>query len=73
MDTILAKRLRSLRAERELTQRQVASATQIPYHTYTGYERGEQRVPFYRVVALAEFLEVSVDYFAGLTNERKRR
>ena len=67
VDTILAERLRALRAKRKLTQRQVAEATEIPYESYSGYERNEEQAPLNRVDKLARFFRVSIDYLAGAT------
>ena len=73
IDTFLAERLGILRKERKLTQRQVAEETRIPYESYTAYERGEQRAPFWRVATLAQFFDVSMSYLAGMTDDRGPR
>ena len=73
VDTILAERLRALRAKRKLTQRQVADGAGIPYESYAGYERAEERASLNRVDKLARFFRVSIDYLAGATQTRKRR
>ncbi len=70
---ILAKRLRALRKEQKLTQRKLAEETRIPYESYTAYERGEQRAPFWRVATLAQFFDVSMSYLAGMTDDRRPR
>ena len=73
VDTILGERLRALRAKRKLTQRQVANGAGIPYESYAGYERAEERASLNRVDKLARFFRVSIDYLAGATQTRKRR
>lgn len=68
-DKILALRLREVRENVGLTQRQVADRSGIPYETYSGYERAESRAPFARIRSVAVALGVSLDYLAGLTRD----
>ena len=70
--TAVAERLRALRKERKLTQQQVAEGADVPYESYAGYERNEERAPLERVDNLARFFRVSIDYLVGATNERKQ-
>ena len=39
---------------------------------YGKYESGKIIIPFDRVIALAEFYNVSIDYIAGYTNEPRQ-
>jgi transcriptional regulator with XRE-family HTH domain len=68
-DKILAIRLRELRKQKGLTQRQVANLANIPYETYSGYERAESRAPFARIYSVARALGISLDYLAGFTRD----
>lgn len=38
---------------------------------YAQYENGKRTIPFDRVIELAEFYGVSLDYIAGRTNDKK--
>jgi transcriptional regulator with XRE-family HTH domain len=68
-DKILAIRLRELRKLKGLTQRQVADLADIPYETYSGYERAESQAPFTRIFNVARALGVSLDYLAGTSRD----
>ena len=65
------QRIRDLREDKDLTQREVGEAINVPQRTYAYYESGERMVPPQVLVALAQFYNVSVDYMLGLTDQRK--
>ena len=65
------QRIRDLREDKDLTQREVGAAVNVPQRTYAYYESGERMVPPQVLVALAQFYNVSVDYMLGLTDQRK--
>lgn len=69
----LYQRLRDLREDRDLTQKAVASILMITTQQYSLYERGEREIPFHHAITLAKFYNVSLDYIAGLTNNKKGR
>ena len=64
------QRIRDLREDNDLTQREVGAAVNVPQRTYAYYESGERMVPPQVLVALAQFYNVSVDYLQGLTDQR---
>ena len=71
-------RIRELRNDNGLTQKQIAKLLSVSQNTYSQYEIGVSRFPPDAVVKLAEYYNVSVDYLVGLTDEtvpypRKRR
>ena len=61
------QRLRDLREDADLTQRQAAELIGTSMNHYRKYERGETDIPFEKAVILAQFYDVSLDYLAGLT------
>ncbi len=61
-------RIRDLREDRDLTQRQVAEHLLCDQSLYSKYERGERPLPLEYAVRLAQFYQVSVDYLVGLTD-----
>lgn len=69
----LYQRLRDLREDRDLPQREIAQLLDITTQQYSLYERGEREIPFHHVITLAKFYSVSLDYIAGLTNNKKGR
>ena len=65
------QRIRDLREDKDLTQRDVVAAVNVPQRTYAYYESGERMVPPHVLIALARYYGVSVDYLLGLTDQRK--
>lgn len=66
--SILSDRLKSLRDEREIMQKEVAAYLNISTSAYGFYEQ-DKRTPTPEVLSkLANFYNVSVDYLLGITN-----
>ncbi len=66
MKIFLAKRLKELRTERGLTQREVAEALGIHSVTYLHYEKGEHEPPLALLADMAKFYGETVDYLLGI-------
>lgn len=64
-------RIRDLREDADLTQKQVADHLLCDQSLYSKYERGERELPLALAVKLARFYHTSVDYLVGLTKERR--
>ena len=64
-------RLRDLREDHDLTQKQVAELLKMSQTGYSKYETGENDVPTRVLLALAELYHTSTDYLLGLTDESK--
>ena len=64
------RRLRDLREDADLTQKQVAKYLGMSQTGYSEYETGENDIPTQVLIALAKFYHTSVDYLLGLTDER---
>lgn len=62
------ERVRILREDRDLTQRQLAQMLRIHQTTYSDYELGRLNVPTAVWEKLADFYGVSVDYLLGRTD-----
>ena len=63
------QRIRDLREDADLTQKQVGEAINVPQRTYAYYESGQRMVPPQVLCALADFYNVSVDYILGRGDE----
>ncbi|MCI8619936.1 MAG: helix-turn-helix transcriptional regulator [Oscillospiraceae bacterium] len=61
-------RIRDLRENRNLTQKELAGYLRIHQTTYSDYELGRLNVPVSILHMLADFYDVSVDYLLGRTN-----
>ena len=68
MEILLSKRLKELREERGLTQKEVATALKIHSVTYLHYEKGQREPPLSLLADMARFFDESVDYLLGLEN-----
>lgn len=63
-------RIRDLREDGDLTQKQVAAYLMCDQSLYSKYEREERVLPLEAAIKLAQFYHTSVDYLVGLTNNR---
>ena len=63
-------RLRDLREDNDLTQKQIADLLCIRQNTYSQYETGHRQVPLDALIALAAFYRTSTDYLLGLTDQK---
>ena len=62
-------RLRDLREDKELKQKEVADVLGIDQRVYSNYETGKREIPIRFVVKLADFYHTSTDYILGRTNK----
>ena len=65
------ERIRMLREDRGLSQTQIALYLHINQKTYSDYELENIRLPVERLIMLAEFYDVSLDYITGASDEKK--
>lgn len=56
------KKLRDLREDHDLLQKEVADILGISQTVYSRYERGYQNIPLEHLVKLADYYKVSLDY-----------
>jgi len=66
---MLYKRIRDLREDKDLTQKQMGVILSCSQRVYSNYERGELDIPTEILIKLADFHNVSVDYILGRTNK----
>ena len=69
---IMYQRLRDLREDRDLKQRELATYLNCSQKTYSNYELGQRDIPTDILIKLALYYNVSVDYILGLTNNPRR-
>ena len=65
------QRIRDLREDKELTQKQIGQLLNMSQTGYNQYEIGKNDIPTKILIKLANFYNTSVDYLLGLTNEKK--
>lgn len=66
-------RIKDLREDADLTQKQISEYLHCDQSLYSKYERGVRELPLRDAVKLAQYYKVSVDYLVGLTTERNLR
>lgn len=59
------RRLRDLREDKDLKQRQLAEVLHVSQTTYSRYESGAIDIPSDALIKLADFYGVSTDYLLG--------
>lgn len=64
-------RLRDLKEDCDITQSTVAEIIGMSAKQYARYERGEIDIPLCAAVKLAKYYKVSLDYIAGITNDKR--
>lgn len=65
-------RLKDLREDADKTQEDIAKVIGTSQSYYAQYENGKRAIPFERVVVLAEYYNVSLDYIAGLIDTPRK-
>ena len=63
-------RLRDLREDNDISQTECAKIGYISKNSYIRYENGERTPPLDVIVTYAKYYNVSIDYIAGLTNDK---
>lgn len=62
------RRIRDLREDRDLKQKEVAAAISCSQQVYSNYELGQRDIPTDVLIRLSKFYGVSVDYILNLTD-----
>ena len=65
------QRIKDLREDADMNQTQIALILNTSQKQYSRWETGEYDIPFEIVIKLALFYKVSLDYIAGLTNDKR--
>ena len=65
-------RLRELREDYDIKQKELAAYLYCSQQVYSNYELGQRDVPTDILIRLSQLYHVSVDYILGLTDSPKR-
>ena len=68
---MIYKRIRDLREDRDLTQRDLARILNCSQQVYSNYELGQRDIPTYVLIKLSSYYNVSVDYILGISDNPK--
>ena len=69
-DFMYQNRLRDLREDKDLKQRDIADMLKVHQTTYSDYELGRLNIPVSTLHILADFYNVSIDYLLGRTGKK---
>lgn len=64
-------RLKDLREDNDLVQKEVAAYLEIDQRTYSNYETGKREIPTHLLTRLAKLYKTSTDYILGITDNSK--
>jgi len=70
--TAYTKRLRDLREDHDLTQKELAAKLHMSQQQYQAYESGKVQPPITLLQDISTIYNVSVDYLLGMTNNPRR-
>ena len=70
---LFCERLKLLRKERGLKQREMAEQLGLALSSYQCYEYAQRFPDVHGLIAIADFFDVSLDYLVGRSNVRERR
>ena len=62
------KRIRDLREDKDLTQKEVSKALNCSQQVYSNYELGQRDIPTDILIKLSKFYNVSTDYILGISD-----
>ncbi len=71
MNNNFSKRLKELRINEELTQKELAEALNVSTVSISSYETGAKTPSFDMVLNIAKKFNVSIDWLCGLSNNMK--
>ena len=61
-------RLKDIREDRDITQKEIADYLHIKQNTYSQYESGKRQLPIEALIALADYYHVTTDYLLGVSD-----
>lgn len=67
---IMYRRIRDLREDNDMTQKQMAEILSCSQQVYCNYELGQRDIPTTILIALAKYYNTTTDYILGLTDEK---
>ena len=64
-------RIKEMREDRDIKQKELADYLHIRQNTYSQYENGQRQLPIEILIQLAKYYNTSTDYLLGLTDVKK--
>lgn len=69
---MLYQRIRDLREDKDLTQKEMGEILSCSQRVYSNYERGDIDIPTEILIKLAAFHHVSVDYLLNVSDDKNK-
>ena len=66
------QRLKDCREDNDKKQKEIAEIINDTQQHYQLYESGKREMPMHLFIELAKYYNVSLDYLAGLTNDKRK-
>lgn len=67
---MMSTKIRDLREDNDLTQKQISYYLMCDQSLYSKYERNERPIPIDIYIKLADYYKTSIDYLVGRTDEK---
>lgn len=67
---MLLPRLKDLREDHDLMQKEIAAVLGIDQRVYSTYETGKREIPLHHLIALADYYHTSLDFLVGRTSKQ---
>lgn len=66
------QRIKDLREDADLKQKEIAAILGIDQRVYSNYEIGKREIPTHLLIKLADYYNTTTDYILGRTNDFRR-
>lgn len=63
------ERIRNLREDNDLTQKELAKILNCSQQVYSNYELGQRDIPTDVLIKISKFYNVSTDYILGISDD----
>lgn len=64
------QRIRDLREDADLKQKEIAAVLGIDQRVYSNYEIGKREIPVHLLILLADYYDTTIDYLVGRTDTK---
>ena len=71
--SVLFPRIKDMRDDSDLAQKEIAAILGISQTVYSRYERGYQTIPLEHLIKLADYYQVSIDYLVGRSQDKNMK
>lgn len=65
------EKIRKIRKQKKLKQRDLAKILNVERSTYSGWETGKDTIPLRKLIELSNYYNLSIDYLTGLNNKKE--